>query len=60
MGGHARQQWMSDARQLTESMERFQLNPSDEHLQDLWNQLKQYQKDVQQNEIQPPALFKSY
>lgn len=60
MGGHARQQWMSDARQLTELMERFQLDPSDSHLEELCDQLRRYQKDVQKNAIQPPTLFKSF
>ena len=60
MGGHARQQWMNEARQLTELMERFQLDPTDDHFRELCDSLKQYQQDVLHNKIQPPVLFKSY
>lgn len=60
MGGHARQQWMYEARELSEMMEKFQLNPSDEQLKQLYERLRLYQDSVRKNDIQLPQSFKSY
>lgn len=60
MGGHARQQWMVVVRELTDMMERFQLEPSDETFETLVRHLRAYKESAQKNEIQVPQTFKSF
>jgi hypothetical protein len=60
MGGHARQQWMYEAREMSEMMEQFQLDPSDERLNLLLVKLRAYQDSARKNEIQLPRSFKSF
>lgn len=60
MGGHARQQWMVAVRELSDMMEQFQLEPSEERLEVLIRHLRAYQESARRDEIQVPESFKSF
>lgn len=60
MGGHARQQWMYEVREMSEMMEQFQLDPTDEKLNVLLEKMRAYQNSARKDEIQLPSSFKSF
>lgn len=51
---------MMAVRELTEMMERFQLEPSDQTFDTLVVALRAYKDSAQKDEIQVPQSFKSF